>query len=203
MQQYADIHLFIAKSLYMFRVSQHPSSGVLKTVTAASGTGHNTGAATSLQHGLIRPLSYPVHVCNGACKKYNWHILLLQACDILVKYFLDVFAKLRRATVSFVTSVRLSTWNTSAPTGRTFMKFYSSGIFRKSVEKIQVSLKSDKNKGYFTWRQMYILLYLAHFFLEWEMLQANVVQKIKTHILCSVTLFFFFFFRNCTVYEKM
>ena len=27
----------------MFRVSQHPSSGVLKTVTAATGTGHNTG----------------------------------------------------------------------------------------------------------------------------------------------------------------
>jgi len=42
-------HLFTAKSLYMFRVSQHPSSGVLKTVTTASGTGHNTGTATSLQ----------------------------------------------------------------------------------------------------------------------------------------------------------
>jgi len=28
------------KSLYMFRVSQHLSSGVLKTVTTASGTGH-------------------------------------------------------------------------------------------------------------------------------------------------------------------
>ena len=48
-------YLFTAKSLYMFRVSQHPSSGVLKTVTAASGTGHNTGTATSLQRGLIRP----------------------------------------------------------------------------------------------------------------------------------------------------
>jgi len=47
-------YLFTAKLLYMFRVLQHPSSGVLKTVTAASGTGHNTGAATSLQHGLIR-----------------------------------------------------------------------------------------------------------------------------------------------------
>jgi len=46
-------YLFTAKSLYMFRVSQHPTSGVLKTVTAASGTGHNTGAATSLQRGLI------------------------------------------------------------------------------------------------------------------------------------------------------
>jgi hypothetical protein len=29
-------------------------------------------------------------------------------------------------------------------------------IFRKSVEKIQVSLKSDKNNGYFTWRPMCI-----------------------------------------------
>ena len=48
-------YLFIAKSLYMFRVSQHPSSGVLKTVTATSGTGHNTGTATFLQPGLIRP----------------------------------------------------------------------------------------------------------------------------------------------------
>jgi hypothetical protein len=43
-------YLFCAKSLYMFQVSQHPSSGALKT--AASGTGHNTGTATSL---LIRP----------------------------------------------------------------------------------------------------------------------------------------------------
>jgi len=46
-------YLFTAKLLYMFRVSQHPPSGVLKTVTAASGTGHNTGAATPLQRGLI------------------------------------------------------------------------------------------------------------------------------------------------------
>ena len=46
-------YLFTAKTLYMFRVSQHPSSGVLKTVTAASGTSHNTGTATSLQRGLF------------------------------------------------------------------------------------------------------------------------------------------------------
>ena len=52
MQQYADIYL-LAKSLYMFRVSQHPSSAVLKTVTAASGTGHDTGTDTPLQCCLI------------------------------------------------------------------------------------------------------------------------------------------------------
>ena len=37
----------------MFRVSQHLSSGVLKTVTAASGTFHNIGTATSLQRGQV------------------------------------------------------------------------------------------------------------------------------------------------------
>jgi len=44
---------FTAKSLYMFRVTQYPSSGVLKTVTAASGTGHNIGPATSFQRGQV------------------------------------------------------------------------------------------------------------------------------------------------------
>ena len=40
----------------MFRVSQHPSSGVLKPVTAASGTGRNIGTATSLQRDQPRGL---------------------------------------------------------------------------------------------------------------------------------------------------
>ena len=38
----------------MFRVSQQPSSGALKTVTATSGIGHNVGTATSFQRGLLR-----------------------------------------------------------------------------------------------------------------------------------------------------
>ena len=38
----------------MFRASQHPSSGALKTVTATSGIGHNTGTANSFQRGLLR-----------------------------------------------------------------------------------------------------------------------------------------------------
>jgi len=41
-------YLFTAKLLYMFRASQHPSSGVLITVPAASGTGHTTDEATPL-----------------------------------------------------------------------------------------------------------------------------------------------------------
>jgi len=44
---------FTAKSLYMFRVSTAPI--IKSTVTAASGTGHNIGTATSLQRGQICP----------------------------------------------------------------------------------------------------------------------------------------------------
>jgi len=43
----------------------------------------------------------------------------------------------------------------------------------------------------------HFLSYLTQFFLEWEMFPANVVEKIKTHILYSIT----FFFENRTVYE--
>jgi len=48
MQQYADIYLLQSYSTCFGCHSTH-----LKTVTAASGTGHNTGIATSLQRGLI------------------------------------------------------------------------------------------------------------------------------------------------------
>ena len=34
-------------------------------------------------------------------------------------------------------------------------------FFRKHVEKIQVSLKSDKNNGYFTWRTLYIFDHIS------------------------------------------
>ena len=46
-------------------------------------------------------------------------------------------------------------------------------IFRKSVEKIQVSLNSSKNNGYFTWKPVHI--YPALFLLEWDMFQTKAV----------------------------
>jgi len=47
---------------------------------------------------------------------------------------------------------------------------------------------------------MHFLSYLAHFSLALETFQSKVVEKIKTHILCSVT---FFFPENRAVYEIM
>ena len=66
-------HLFTAKSLYMFRVSQHPSSRALKTVTAASGIVHNTGTATSFQRGVISPDHTTLEGSSCTSFKFNIH----------------------------------------------------------------------------------------------------------------------------------
>ena len=43
--------------------------------------------------------------------------------------------------------------------------------------------------------------YLAQFFLEWETFQIKVVEKIKTHILCSM--YFFFFRKSCLLLDNV
>jgi hypothetical protein len=54
-------------------------------------------------------------------------------------------------------------------------------------------------KEHFTRRQYTFLSYLTHFILEWEMFQAKVVEKIKTHILLSVT----FFLKSCRFWDNV
>jgi hypothetical protein len=44
----------------------------------------------------------------------------------------------------------------------------------------------------------HLWLYFVEYFLEWEMFQTKVKQKIKTQILCSIT-----FPQNSAAYETM
>ena len=55
-------------------------------------------------------------------------------------------------------------------------------LFRKFVEKIQVSLRSDKNNGHFTCIFRWIVLRMKN-------VSGRACRKIKTHILCSTTFF--------------
>jgi hypothetical protein len=61
-------------------------------------------------------------------------------------------------------------------------------IFRKSVEKVRVLLKSDENNGYFTWRTTDIYDISLNFFLMRNVSDKSL-EKIKTRILCSVIFF--------------
>ena len=60
---------------------------------------------------------------------------------------LGAYARLRKATVSFVMSVCPSAWNSSAPTMKSFIRFFIGKFFEKSVEKTEVTLKPGKNYG--------------------------------------------------------
>ena len=63
---------------------------------------------------------------------------------------LCTFAKLQEVNIRYVMSVCDTAWNNSVSTRRIFMDIDVWVFFDNLSKKIQVSLKSDKNKGYFT-----------------------------------------------------
>jgi hypothetical protein len=90
-----------------------------------------------------------------------------QNSNFIFRTFLGAFAKLRKANISFVMSVRPSISMQNLGSHRTdFLEIWYLNIFRKIVEKIQVSLKSDKNNGYFTRRPLHIFIISRLFFLR-------------------------------------
>jgi hypothetical protein len=78
-----------------------------------------------------------------------------------------------------------------------FHKIWYLRIFRKSVEKIQVSLKSEKNNGalYTTYTFMIISRSII---LEMRNVSDKCCREIKTRILCPI-----FIFEYLAVYELM
>jgi len=115
-----------------------------------------------------------------------------------------LFAEMQKASISFVRSVCLSVcshWTTnSAPTWQIFMKFGFWVFFLKMC--------SQNSSFIQIWREKRVLYmrtcedfwsYLTQFFWKWEMFQTKLVDRMKTHILCSVT----FSPQTCAVYEIM
>ena len=111
----------------------------------------------------------------------------------VIPRILGAFSKLQKAIISFVTSscpsVHLSQWNNLAPTRQTFMKFEDLRIFRKSVEKTQVSLETNRNEGQFTWRPIILLIISHPILLRIKNASDKVLEKIHTHTLFTVTFF--------------
>jgi len=108
---------------------------------------------------------------------------------------LGAFAKLRKGIISFAmcvsSSVFLSVRPSVNPHGTTrypLEGFYEISCWNISLtypQKIQVSLKSDRNNGTSAWRQMYNLIISRSVLPR----MGKIVKKIKTHILWSVTFF--------------
>jgi hypothetical protein len=115
-------------------------------------------------------------ICKTVCKE--------------AKSFVGAFAELRKVTISFVMSVCLSVRMEQLGSHRTnFRSIWYLNIFRKSIEKIQVWLNSDKKKGYFTWRPMYIYDNISLISYYNEKYFGKVVDAVKPHFISSTFLF--------------
>ena len=137
---------------------------------------------------------------NIPCKLHpfieDWNTTSL--CNVML---LGRFAKLRKVTALWCLAVRpsISPHETAWLPLDGFSWNLIFEYFFKYVRKSHVLLKSDTNNGYFTWRPVYIFdQLLAQFFLEWEIIQTNIVDKIKTHVLCSVT-----FWKSCHLWDNV
>ena len=112
----------------------------------------------SLSHWLYNPHTLVTALClrQRHSELEAKHSYLSSA---LQQPFSGAFAELRKATQN--RHVRLSAWKNSALHWTDFNDTLYFIIFRKIVKKIQFSLKSDKNEGYFTWRPIYICQHIS------------------------------------------
>jgi hypothetical protein len=114
--------------------------------------------------------------------------------------FFGAFAKLRKATIRFVMSVRLSVRMEQLGSHRTdFHEFWYLSIFRKSVEKIQVSFKSDKNKGYFGEDQYTFLIISCSVLRRMKNVSDKSSRATRnTHFMLSL-----FFRKSCRLWDNV
>ena len=124
------------------------------------------------------------------------HQLLIWYLAVFPVSCLGAFEKLRKTAINSVMPVRPSAWTTRfLLDGFTWNLIF--GDFSKICWENSSFIKIRQEKGHFTFRPIYIFLsYLAHFFLEWEMVQTKVTEKIKTHFVFSN-----FFRKSCRLWD--
>jgi hypothetical protein len=122
----------------------------------------------------------------------RWYSLLMPVVRRVRK-----IAKSDYFVMSVRPSVRPPAWSNSTPHWMYLMKCDIWVFFWNLSRKFKFNWYL--NNRYFTWRPVYIFWsYLAQSFLEWEMFQTKVVDKMKIHTLCLI-----FFFENRAVYEVL
>ena len=107
-------------------------------------------------------------------------------------YLLGVFAKQWKATISFVISVRPSVRTEELGSQfRDFHEIWHLSIFRRTFDTVQLSLKSDNNTQYFTWRPIYCTFMVTARLILLRMrnsLDKNCREN-QTYVSCWITLF--------------
>ena len=118
----------------------------------------------------------------------------------LISEFLGAVGNSWKGTVRFVTSVRPSAWHNSDPTERILMKFEILVFWEHLSRKFKLYQYLTRIKGGNTSHEVSCTFMITS---RWVLLRMRnvsdkVVEKIKTHLLCSIV-----FFENLAIYEIM
>ena len=105
---------------------------------------------------------------------------------------------MRKVTISFFMSACPSAWNSSAPTGMIFMKFYIWALFENMSKKFKFPSIMMRITGSLHEDQYTLITTLAQFFLEWDVSDKNCKENQNKYIMFNS-----FFFENRAVYEIM
>ena len=104
------------------------------------------------------------------------------------KVLSGAFAKLRKATICFVMSVRPSIRLEQLGSHWTnfYENWYASLFFEDILRKFKFHSNTTRKRILHMKTFSHLWQHLAESSLEWEMFQIKVVEKIRTHILCSI-----------------
>jgi hypothetical protein len=117
-----------------------------------------------------------------------------------VALFLRAFAKLRKATIGFVMSVRPSArMEQLGSHGTDFHEVSYLRVYRKYVHKSHVSLKSNTNNKYSTWRRSTFMVSYWILLRKRNASDKSCRENQNTHFVFGN----FFFFLNRALYERM
>jgi len=102
------------------------------------------------------------------------------------KFFSCEISKLRKTTFSFVTLLRLFSWNNSAHKGRIFMKFYIWELSENLSRKFKLHLNLTRITGTLHEDQYTFSVTSGSFLLRMRHLLERSVTKIKTYFMFSI-----------------
>ena len=101
--------------------------------------------------------------------------------------FFGTFTKLWKVTISFIMSICLH-GTPQLPLDGFSWNLIFGYFFANISRKFKFHYNLTKIMGFYMNTSIHFLPYLTQFFLEWEMLR-QVVEKMKTYNLCSITFF--------------
>jgi len=141
----------------------------------------------------------------GICPHNKGYIFIRNNAQMLIGItyhepvpFLGALPKLQKLLASPNLSVRPSLHTELGSNWSDFREIWFLSIFRKSVQKIQVSLKSKKNSGYFTWRRIHFFIISRSFLLRIKNISEKKMYRKSKHTFLSNH-----FFKSCRLWVNV